>query len=112
MSPSGIGTNLRLAALLLLGGCLPYGFAGGGLPSHIKTVAVLPFENETTSAELPGELIESLRKELRGRLGLREAAEAKADALVRGTILRYDTDVPVGYSANPDQATSARRRLQ
>ena len=102
--------SLWLAALLTA--CFPYGFAGGGLPAHVKTVAVLPFDNETAAPELQRELFEAMRRELQSRLGLRDAAEAKADAIVRGTILRYDTDVPVGYSADPNQATTARRRLQ
>lgn len=101
-----------LGLALLLASCFPYGFAGGGLPAHVKTVAVLPFDNETATPELQRELFETMRRELQRRLGLRDAAEATADAIVRGTILRYDTDVPVGYSADPRQATTARRRLQ
>jgi hypothetical protein len=31
---------------------------------------------------------------------------------VRGTIVRYDIDVPVGFSSDPTQATTARRQLQ
>ena len=106
--------RIALALGLCLGaltGC-PYGFAGGGLPSHVRTVAVLPFDNETTSPELQRELFELMWRELQGRLGLREAGEARADAVIRGTIRRYETDVPIGYSADPAQATSARRKLQ
>ena len=106
--------RLALALGLSVGvltGCL-YGFAGGGLPSHVRTVAVLPFDNETTSPELQRELFELMRRELQGRLGLREASESRADAIVRGTIRRYETDVPIGFSADPAQATSARRKLQ
>jgi hypothetical protein len=99
-------------ALLLLGGCL-YGFAGGGLPSNIKTVAVLPFENETAVPELQREITEQLRREMQGRLGVRSASEARADAIVRGRILRYDADVPVSFSADQRQATTtAQRKLQ
>ncbi len=105
---------LSVAALLLLtGACgVRYGFAGGGLPAHIRTIAVLPFENETASPELQRELFELLRRELRTRLGLREGAEATADAVVRGTIKTYDVDIPVGFSADPQQAVTARRKLQ
>ncbi|MBI1809321.1 MAG: hypothetical protein HYR75_05430 [Gemmatimonadetes bacterium] len=99
-------------ALLATAGChFPYGFSGGGLPANIRTVAVLPFDNETASAELQRELSEALRKQFASRLGLREATEAKADAVVRGTIAKFSIDDPVGYSANPNQAVSARRRL-
>jgi hypothetical protein len=98
--------------LLLTVGCWPYGFVGGGLPSHIKTVAVLPFDNETPVPELQREIFELMRRQLQGRLGVRDASEARADAVVRGKILRYDADVPVGFSADPQQATTARRKLQ
>ena len=104
----------RLALLLLvasLTGCL-YGFAGGGLPTHIRTVAVMPFDNETTTPELPRELQEALRQGMQSRLGLRDAPEDRASAVVRGTVTRYELDIPVGFSANPNQATSARRRLR
>ncbi len=99
-----------LALLPLLSGCL-YGFAGGGLPAHVRTAAVLPFENETTSPELPVELQESLRQGLQSRLGLRDAPEDRASALVRGRVTRYELDIAAGVSADPNQATSARRRL-
>lgn len=106
---------LRCAAfgLVLLAaatGC--YGFAGGGLPPHVRTVAVMPIENETATPELPAELQEALRNGLRSRLGLREASEERASALVRGKITRYEPDIPVAFSADPSQATTARRRLR
>jgi curli biogenesis system outer membrane secretion channel CsgG len=112
MRPSGIRNVLMLLLAAALPACWPYGFAGGGLPKHIRTVAVLPFENETASPELQRELNEQMRREIQGRLGLRDASEARADAIVRGTITRFDTDVPIAFSADPRQATSARRKLQ
>lgn len=102
---------LVLFALATTGCFTGYGFAGGGLPTNIRTAAVLPFDNETPVAELPRDFAEQLRTQLDRRLGLRSAPEARADAVVRGTIRRYDADVPVAYSADPSQATSARRRL-
>jgi hypothetical protein len=100
-----------LLFLLLFAGCF-YGFAGGGLPSNIRTVAILPFENETPAAELQRELLEQLRRDLQGRLNLRDASEARAHAVVRGVISRYETDVPISFSADPRQASTARRKLQ
>lgn len=102
---------LTLLVLPLLAGCL-YGFAGGGLPPHVKTVAVLPFENETTSPELPGELQEAMRLGMQSRLGLRDAPEERASAIVRGRITGFELDAAAGFSANPNQSTSARRRLR
>jgi len=75
-------------------------------------VAVIPFENETASPELTGELHQELRKAMSDRLGLRDATELRANALVRGKITAYEADVPVSFSADPTRATSARRRLQ
>ncbi|HEY6088206.1 MAG TPA: LPS assembly lipoprotein LptE [Gemmatimonadaceae bacterium] len=98
--------------VLLLTACIPYGFTGGGLPSHIRTVAIVPFENQTATPELPRELTDALRSRLHDRLGLRDASEAKANAIVRGTIQRYETDIPIGYSASNKQTTTASRLLQ
>ena len=104
-----IGLVVALGAL----GCgVHYGFAGGGLPSNVRTMAVLPFDNQTTSPEVQRELLDAMRRELQHRLGVRDAAESRADAVVRGVISGYDADVPVAMSANPAQAVTARRRLQ
>jgi hypothetical protein len=104
---------LLLSLLLLASACFTrYGFAGGGLPPHIRTMAILPFENETPSAELPRELLETLRRNFQPRLGVRDAPEARADAIVRGIIRTYDVDVPVSYTANQIQPTASRRLLQ
>jgi hypothetical protein len=89
-----------------------YGFAGGGLPPHIKTVAIVPFDNETSASTLQRELYDRMRRDLENRLGLRDAAENRADAIVRGRIVRYEPDIPIGYSADPSRATSAERKLQ
>jgi len=78
----------------------------------VRTVAVIPFENLTAAPELQRELAEALRSELQNRLGLRNAAEARANAVVRGTIQRYETDIPIAYSGNNNRQTSARRQLQ
>src|SRR3954467_14196869 len=86
--------------LVALTACIPYGFTGGGLPTHIRTVAIVPFDNQTASPELPRQLTDALRAGLHDRLGLRDASEAKANAIVRGTIQRYEVDIPIAYSAS------------
>ena len=106
-----ISVAIALSGALSLSGCF-YGFSGGGLPSHVHTVAIIPFENLTSNPELQREIAEALRAQLRDRLGLRDAAEARANAIVRGTIQRYETDIPVGFSATNKQQTSAKRQLQ
>jgi hypothetical protein len=96
---------------LVLTGC-SYGFAGGGLPPHIRTVAVVPFDNQTPSTEVGAELLDRLRDGIRGRLGVREASEAGASAIVRGTIVRYEPDIPIGFSANNQVAVAAQRQVE
>jgi hypothetical protein len=104
-------TGVLLVALST--GCaVRYGFSEGAFPSHIRTMAVLPFDNQTPAPELQSELFDSMRQELQRRLGVRDAPQDRADALVRGTIVTYDADVPVAFSADPNKAVSARRRLQ
>lgn len=101
-----------LSLVLVLTSCF-YSFSGGsGLPRHIRTVAVIPFENSTANPEIGNELHRELREAFRSRLGLREAPEDRATAIVRGTITKYEADVPVGFSADPNRATTARRRVQ
>ncbi len=101
-----------LAPLLLvtgLAGC--YGFAGGGLPPAIRTVALLPFDNQTAEPTLTQEVGNSVREALERRLGLRQASTTQADALVRGVIVRYEPDVPVQYTGGEDRAVNVTRRL-
>ncbi len=105
---------LASLSALALGGCL-YGFAGGGLPPNIKTVAVLPFDNQTPEPTLTQEIAVAVREAVEGRLGLRQASERQADAVVRGTITRYEPDLPVAYTGedqNGGRVTVTRRQLQ
>jgi hypothetical protein len=102
---------LASLSTLALGGCL-YGFAGGGLPPNIKTVAVLPFDNQTPEPTLTQEISSSVREAVEGRLGLRQASERQADAVVRGSITRYEPDLPVAYTGDEgDQQVTVTRRL-
>ena len=101
---------LVLGLVLHLTGCL-YGFAGGGFPPNIKTVALLPFDNQTAEPTLTQEVASRVRDAVESRLGLRQASEAQADALVRGTILRYEPDLPIQYNAGEDRQVNVTRRL-
>ncbi len=92
-------------------GCL-YHFSGGGLPSNIKTVAVLPFDNQTGEPALTGEVTDAVRSAVESRLGLRAATEANADAVVRGEITRYEPDQVLSYQAQAGTVDVTRRRVQ
>lgn len=96
-----------LAVAALLSGCL-YSFTGGGLPSHIRRVAVVPFELEVSALAnnasppplLTTDLQQELQQELPRNLGIRLAEESLADAVVRGTITGYEE---VAASIRPTQ---------
>lgn len=88
-----------LLSIPLLAGCW-YGFAGGGLPEDIKTVAVMPFDNLTTEPALTAQVNTAVQTAMQGRLGLRAAGESTADAIVRGSITRYEPDLPVAYTGS------------
>ncbi len=92
--PGSARSGAAIALACLIAGCL-YGFAGGGLPPHIRTVAILPFDNQTAEGGLTQEVADAVREAVESRLGLRPAAEATADAIVRGAILRYEPDIPL-----------------
>jgi hypothetical protein len=74
-------------------------------------VAVLPFDNQTAEPTLTQEVNARVRDAVESRLGLRQAGEAQADAIVRGTISRYEPDVPVAYTGNDQNQVTVTRRL-
>ena len=95
---------------LLLAGC-PYGFQGGTLP-NVKTVAIIPFDNDTPEPALTQQVNDAVQQAFEGRLGLRVAPEPKADAIVRGRIVRYDPDVPVSLQPGTGQLVVTKRKVQ
>jgi hypothetical protein len=78
----------------------------------VKTVAIIPFENDTPEPALTQEVNDAVREALAGRLGLRLAGEATADALVRGRVVRYEPDLPVAFQPGQGQVTVTRRKVQ
>jgi lipopolysaccharide assembly LptE-like protein len=93
-----------------LAGCL-YGFAGGGLP-NIKTVAILPFDNQTAEPALTKEVNDAVLEAFQGRLGLRTAGETNADAVVRGKVVRYDPDLPMAFLPGQGRTDVTQRQVQ
>ena len=88
------GLAIALAMLPVFTGCM-YSFqAGAGFPDYVKTVAIVPFENETTRPEITDEVFSQLLREFPRSQGLQPAGEDVADAVVRGTIRRYDVSTP------------------
>ena len=85
-------------AVLAAGGC-NYSFRSGSFPDHIRTVAILPFDNDTNRFELTQEIHDELLRALPSALGVTNAGEDVADAVILGRIIRYDMTAPL-FQAN------------
>jgi lipopolysaccharide assembly LptE-like protein len=75
-------------------------------------VAILPFENDTPEPALTQEVTDAVREALEGRLGLRVAVEANADAVVRGRVVRYEAGLPVAFQPGRGDVNITRRKVQ
>lgn len=84
---------VALVAVLAQSGCM-YSFRGGSFPDHIRTIAVETFENDTNRFEISDELFDLMLRQVPRSLGIRVAGAEVADAIVRGTITRYDVTAP------------------
>ncbi len=105
--------SLLLAVLTMLATATAcnYSFKAGSFPpADVKTIAVAPFENETARFELSGEVYNQLLRELPRALGIRTAGEDVADAVVRGTIIRYDVVAPNYRAGQPGEAATVLQR--
>jgi len=106
----------RLSAVLILlllpamSGCM-YSFRSGSFPDHIRTIAILPFDNETTRFELGQEIHEQLLQDLPRALGVNNAGEDVADAIVRGSITRYDLGTPLFRPGQNQQVEVLQRQV-
>ncbi|MDA0329999.1 MAG: LptE family protein [Gemmatimonadetes bacterium] len=106
----------RASAITLVGlsvfvtGC-NYSFRAGSFPPpHIRTVAIEPFDNETARFELSAELYDQMLRNLPGALGIRTAGADVADAIVHGSINRYDVVAPNYRAGQPGQAAQVLQR--
>ncbi|HQR17225.1 MAG TPA: LPS assembly lipoprotein LptE [Gemmatimonadales bacterium] len=79
-------------------------------------MAVLPFDNLTTEPTLTQQVNNAVKVAMQDRLGLRSAGESTADAIVRGSITRYEPDQPVAYtgtsSGSGNSVNVTQRALQ
>ena len=92
-APPRVALGLVFLFMVLLSGC-NYSFRGGSFPDHIRSLAILPFENETGLFEITQEIHQFLLREVPRGLGVNQGAEENADAILRGTISRYDLRTP------------------
>ncbi len=97
----GVSLGLVLVSVLLLGGGNYTFQAGAGLPSHVRSLAIVPFDNETSRFELTQEIHDVLLQGLPQQFGVRTGSEEFAEAIVRGRIRNYSVDAP-SYRQAPD----------
>ena len=90
----GMARAVAAMCLALACGCI-YSFQSGSFPDHIRTIAILPFENDTNRFELTQEIHEQLLRELPRALGVTNAGEDVAHAVVQGRILNYNLTTPL-----------------
>lgn len=102
---------LTIALMAAMSGCYSFG-GSSGFPPKLKTMAIIPFDNQTDAPEIQRELMEAMHKAFRDKLNLRDAPEERADVVVRGVIGKYEPGITDGVSADPRQANVTRRRLQ
>lgn len=101
-----------LCAALFLAGCSYTFRPGSGFPEHIRTLAVVPFDNDTERFELTQELHEEMLRELPSALGVRNAGEDRADAVVRGRISGYTLTAPLFRPGEePDRVEVLQRQV-
>lgn len=75
-------------------------------------MAILPFDNDTPQATLTTDVTAAVTDAVEGRLGLRAAAQAGADAVVRGRVVRYDPDVPLSFQPGVGSVNVTQRQVQ
>jgi hypothetical protein len=87
------------AVALCFCGCGPYSFTGSSLPSHIKSVAVPIFENETLEYDVANQVTEAITQRFLADNRLKVVGETRADAVVEGRVTSYENKVN-NYSAD------------
>ncbi len=96
LCPSNVVAAASVVATALGAGGCNYSFsAGAGFPEHVRTLAVIPFENETNRFELTQEVHQALLRQLPRSLGLTQGGEESADAVVSGSIRSYELTAPL-----------------
>jgi hypothetical protein len=96
------GPGILLAAVLLTSqicGC-PYSFSGSSLPSHVKSIAIPVFDNESLDATIADEVTRGLLDHFLEDNRLKVVPESRADCVLEGSVTGYERRV---YSYTPNQ---------
>ncbi len=82
-------------------GCNIYTFSNSSLPSHLKTINIPLFQNNSLEPNIADEITQELSTQVTNK-GQLKIANGKGDATISGSISHYE-NVPFSYDA-----TSAR----
>ena len=93
-----------LAGVTLLAAACGYSFSGTSLPSHIRTIAVPEFGNESLDATIGSEATRGITERLVQDNRLKLARESNADCVLEGKVKSYERNV---YSYTGDQTPEA-----
>ena len=114
----GLHRTITSLVAVWLVGC-SFGFAGGGLPSDIRTVAVADCLNSTADPDIARFVRAGVKQAVESRLGLRAASEPLADAVVHCTVVRYEPDLPPlsiqtiqGAAGTANQVNVTKRQVE
>ena len=83
---------ILLSSFTFVPGC-GYSFSGSSLPSHIKTIAVPVFENESLDSRIADEATHGIQEYFLEDNRLSVVREAQADCVLEGRILKYERRV-------------------
>ncbi len=91
-------TVILPAVFILCVGCGVYTFSGN-VPGHLKTMAIMNFENQTAEFGIVELLFDTIEEEFRSDNSLKITDVKNADSIISGVITNI-SDVPSTYDAN------------
>jgi hypothetical protein len=90
--------RFALGALVVGGAACGYSFSGTSLPTHIKTIAIPMFQNESLDATIASEATRGITESFVADSRLKLAREGNADCVLEGKVVGYERNV-YSYSA-------------
>jgi hypothetical protein len=86
-----------VSVLAIFWGCGIYSFSNSALPSHLKTIDIPLFANNSLEPNIADEITQELSRQVTNK-GQLKIANGKGDASISGSITYYE-NVPYSYGA-------------